>query len=145
MPDLDVGNSTGLVKQDMPVVTIAISLEQEDAPDMAVVGKCVAEDGDQDVLVIVAVDVDHGGMSRSGHVDIERVFDPLASGILAVGQQAVGEGIAGEDFGLGIVVEIDHLDVADPGRDLDVWPEGQLLKWESGGRVARATIEGGWK
>ena len=98
-----------------------------------------------DVEESVAVDVDHGGMGRSGHVDREWAFGPFAAGILAVGQQAVREGIAGEDFGSGVVVEIDHLDVADPGRDLDVWPEGQSLKWESGGRVARATIEGGWK
>ena len=126
----------------MPVVTIAIAFEQEDASDMAVVGERVSENGDQDVLVIVAVDVDHGGMSRSGHVDLERVFDPLATGILSVGQQAVGEGIAGEDFGLGIVVEIDHLDVADPGRDLDGGSEGLALKWESGCRVDRTAIEG---
>ena len=50
----------------------------------------------------------------------------------------MGEGVAGEEFGLRVTVEIDDLDVTDPGRDLDRRSEGLLLEEERARRVDRS-------
>ena len=86
---------------------------------MAVVRECVPEDGDQDVEVTITLDIDDRGMGRSSHAGLDRMLAPVAAVASAVGDQPVGEGVAGEDFGFRVTVEIDDLDVADPGRDLD--------------------------
>ena len=120
---LDVCDAACGFEQDVSVVAVAVSFEQEDSSDVAVVGKGVAEDGDEDVEVTVCVDIDDGGVGRCGHVRADCVFGPGVVVGAVVGDQAVGEGVAGEDFGLKVAVEIDDLDVAESGRDWAWWIE----------------------
>jgi hypothetical protein len=53
------------------------------------------------------------------------VFGPGVVVGAVVGDEAVGEGVAGEDFGLKVAVEIDDLDVAESGWDWAWWIESQ--------------------
>ena len=96
---LNVGDAAGAVEQDVTVVMVAVSLQQEDAAHLAVVGKSVSQDGDKDVEVIVTVDVDDRRMGGRRHGNRNRMFGPRVVASTTVGDQTVGEGVAGEEFG----------------------------------------------